>query len=381
MLRHSPKILDLMYESAIIHLVNTKCITLQESRQEIAQMSFMQYLKLLEASANITPPSGQTIGPSSTSSAPAQSGTQATQNKTPQTAPAKAQIMWNGPGSPIEQGMTVGLKGPGGLPVAGEITQVDLNAKGVKVKNPTTGQEEWHGNDDLQQFVGGNTKPGATPQASGLQQQQMAEDIARMRQLANIGEDSGHDAGSYPHDFNNWQQDAQAAGHSIVAQPQDATGNMTQNFQVHDSNGNQVGYWDGSQGSGIIAKSPEDYQQRIGNKGMSSYNRDQYQKDVRSIPLPSMSEEIARMRHLAGIAEDASGGASCAGGIAVAPTAMGNAKRRTATEEAPAVEYTPKVAKTVAGDTKPNQASGKLSADLAARGKKTASRTNNGFKK
>ena len=266
MLRHSPKILDLMYESAIIHLVNTKCITLQESRQEIAQMSFMQYLKLLEASANITPPSGQTIGPAAAGSVPAQPSAQATQNKTPQTAPAKAQIMWNGPGSPIKQGMTVGLNGPSGLPVAGEITQVDSIAKGVKVKNPTTGQEEWHGNDDLQQFVGGNTKPGATPQAAGLQQQQMAEDIRRMR-------------------------------------------------------------------------------------------------------------------HLAGIAEDASGGASCAGGIAVAPTAMGNAKRRTATEEAPAVEYTPKVAKTVAGDTKPNQASGKLSADLAARGKKTASRTNNGFKK
>lgn len=264
MLRHSPKIIDLMYESAINRLAITKGITLRESKQEIAQMSFIQYLTLLEASANITPPSGQTIGPSA-SSVPAQPSAQATQNKTPQTAPAKAQIMWNGPGSPIEQGMTVGLKGPNGLPVAGEITQVDTNSKGVKVKNPATGQEEWHGNDDLQQFVDGNSKPGATPQAAGLQQQ--------------------------------------------------------------------------------------------------------------------MAEDIRRMRHLAGIAEDASSGASCAGGIAIAPVAVGNVKRRTATEEAPAVEYTPKVAKTVAGDTKPNQASGKLSADLAARGKKTASRTNNGFKK
>ena len=139
MLRHSPKIIDLMYESAINRLAITKGITLRESKQEIAQMSFIQYLTLLEASANITPPSGQTIGPSA-SSVPAQPSAQATQNKTPQTAPAKAQIMWNGPGSPIEQGMTVGLKGPNGLPVAGEITQVDTNSKGVKVKNTATGQ-------------------------------------------------------------------------------------------------------------------------------------------------------------------------------------------------------------------------------------------------
>lgn len=266
MLRHNPKIIDLIYESAIEKLAELKGITIQESRQEIAKMSFMQYYKLLEAGANITPPSGQTIGPSSGGPAPITTGSPTATTQGPQTAPSKAQVMWNGPGSPIEQGMTVGLKGPNGLPVPGEITQVDQGAKGVRVKNPTTGQEEWHGNDDLQQYQGGATVPGATPQAAGLQQQQMAEDIARMRRLA-------------------------------------------------------------------------------------------------------------------GIAEDASGGASCAGGIASAPTAMGSIKRRTATEEAPAVEYTPKVAKTVAGDTKPNQASGKLSADLAARGKKTAARTNNGFKK
>jgi hypothetical protein len=267
MLRHNPKIIDLIYESAIEKLAGIKGITIQESRQEIAKMSFKQYLKLVEASANITPPSGQTIGPSAGSAgAPITTGSPTATTQGPQTAPSKAQIMWNGPGSPIEQGMTVGLKGPNGLPVAGEITQVDSGAKGVRVKNPTTGQEEWHGNDDLQQYQGGATVPGATPHAAGLQQQQMAEDIRRMRQLA-------------------------------------------------------------------------------------------------------------------GIAEDASGGASCAGGIATAPTAMGNVKRRQSVEEGPSEEYTPEVAKTVAGDTKPNQATGRLSANLAARGKKTAARTNNGFKK
>ena len=269
MLRHNPKIIDLIYEDAIQKLANLKGITIQESRQEIAKMSFKQYFSLLEAGSNIVPPSGQPIGPSSGATTSSSSPTQGSPTATtqgPQTAPSKAQVMWNGPGAPIEQGMTVGLKGPNGVPVPGEITQVDQGANGVRVKNPTTGQEEWHGNDDLQPFVGGSTVPGETPQAAGLQQQQMAEDIRRMRQLA-------------------------------------------------------------------------------------------------------------------GIAEDSSGGASCAGGIAVSPTAMGSVKRRQPVEEGPSEEYTPEVAKTVAGDTKPNQATGRLSANLAARGKKTAARTNNGFKK
>ena len=267
MLRYNPKIIDLIYEDAIQKLADLKGITIQESRQEIAKMSFKQYFSLLEAGSNIVPPSGQPIGPSSgaTGSSPTQGSPTAT-TQGPQTAPSKAQVMWNGPGAPIEQGMTVGLKGPNGVPVPGEITQVDSSAKGVRVKNPTTGQEEWHGNDDLQQFVGGSTVPGATPQAAGLQQQ-MAEDIRRMRQLA-------------------------------------------------------------------------------------------------------------------GIAEDASGGCTGAGSVGGGvPVELGGMKRRQPVEEGPSDEYTPDVAKTVAGDTKPNQASGRLSANLAARGKKTAARTNNGFKK
>jgi len=92
-------------------------------------------------------------------------------------------------------------------------------------------------------------------------------------------------------------------------------------------------------------------------------------------------KELTRMKQLAGIVEDGSGGASCAGGIAVAPMPMGGVKRRQPTDEELKKEYTPKVAKTVVGDTKPSQASGELSANLAVRGKKTASRTNNGFKR
>lgn len=261
-----------MHEDAIEKLSKMRNLTLSESRVAIAKMSFMQYLRLLEAGANITPPSGQAIGPSrnpvatspgAPTGAPATIGTPSPSTPGVQSAPTKAPVLWKGQGSPVEQGMTVGLKGPNGLPVAGEITQVDQSANGVKVKNPTTGQEEWHGNDDLQPYE----DQSATSRVPGTQQQQM-------------------------------------------------------------------------------------------------------------------SEELARMRQLAGIAEDCSSGATGAGSIAVAPAAMGTVKRRQPVEEGPSEEYTPKEpAKTIIGDTKPSQASGRLSANLAARGQKTASRTNNGFKK
>lgn len=102
-------------------------------------------------------------------------------------------------------------------------------------------------------------------------------------------------------------------------------------------------------------------------------------------PVPQvgqqMSEQLLRLRQLAGITEDASCGATGAGSIAIAPANMGNTKRRIPVEEGPSLEHPEVSNKTVVGDTKPNQATGRLSANLAARNKKTASRTNNGFKK
>lgn len=257
MLRNDPRITGLMYVNAEETLSKLKGITIAESKKELSNMSFSQYVNLLEAGANITPPSGQAVGPSA--GAPSmQPSSQQSQQQKPQAAPQKAQVIWPGKGSPVEQGMTVGLKGPNGLSVPGEITQVDQSANGVKVRNPTTGQEEWHGNDDLQPYM--------AQQQSGSQQQ--------------------------------------------------------------------------------------------------------------------MAEELSRLKQLAGIAEDSSGGASCAGAMgASTPQPLGKKVQRRQMEETPAVEYKQGPQKTVVGDTKPNQASGKLSADLAARGKKTASRINNGIKR
>lgn len=318
-----------MFESTIAKLAKDRGITIEESRLEISKMSFSQYLNLIEASANISSPSGQTIGPSAAKQASPTSNTQV-----PQTAPAKQQVMWNGPGAPIEKGMTVKLKGPNGLPVAGVISQVDQSAHGVKVKNPITGQDEWHGNDDLEPYAGGDTVPGATPQAAGLHQQQVAEDISRMRELAGIIENSfSHDVDHIPG----------ATRHDLAQQMKDSACKRCN-------------------GHGSVYKTPDGTVFPSNQPGTKRY-------------------KCGVCKGSGFIAEDSSGGASCAGGIAIAPTAMGGMKKRSQVEEGPSEEYTPGVAKTVAGDTKPNQATGRLSANLAARGKKTASRINNGFKK
>lgn len=99
-------------------------------------------------------------------------------------------------------------------------------------------------------------------------------------------------------------------------------------------------------------------------------------------PVAEEDDGLSRLKELAGIKEDASCGATGAGAIAIAPAAMGGVKRRQPTDEELKKEYTPKEApKTIVGDTKPGQAMGELSSNLAVRGKKTASRNNNGFKK
>ena len=94
------------------------------------------------------------------------------------------------------------------------------------------------------------------------------------------------------------------------------------------------------------------------------------------------NKDLARLKQLAGIKENCSSGATGAGSIAVAPAAMGTMqKRKPPVEESPSLEHQDIGRKSVVGDTKPNQATGKLSANLAARNKKTASRTDNGLRR
>jgi hypothetical protein len=253
---------DLIYGDMVRKVAAQRNVGLTEARILIAEMSFKEYRDLEEDNTAITPPSGNTIGPT----------TQNTQQQQANTPGAKS--TWSGKG-PITVGMTVGVKGPNGLPAPGEVSQVDMGAKGVKVKNPTTGQDEWMNMDALQPFM-----------AAG------------------------------------------APGGSANIQP----GTQTQTQQPT--------------------------QEELDIAGLS------------------------RLRELAGIGENCSGGATGAGSIAGAAMPMGKMKKRQYPEESLQTEYTPRSsAQTIAGDTKPNQATGKLSADLAASGKVSAGRANNGRKR
>lgn len=272
MIYNDLKIKNLMHGDFIEQLANQKMISISEARELVSHMSFTEYCTMVE---DIAGPSGSTIGPTGTVATPS-NATQAT--NAPNQAPGQSNIksIWPGKGAPPEVGMTVGIKGPNGLPVPGTISQVDSSAKGVKIKNPTTGQEEWTNIDALQPFMaqGNATQPPATGQTTN----------------------------------------------QATNQP---------NTQVAED-----------------------------------------------------TQSLIRMRQLAGIKENCSAGATGAGSIAIAPTSTGTMKKRTRTEEQFAKEYEPKEApKTIVGDTKPAQASGELSSNLAVRGKKTATRTNNGFKR
>ena len=248
---------NILHKEVITNLAESRNISFDEAKGLVSQMSFAEYYRLEEAT--ITPPSGQTIAPTSTG---------AQQKAT--SAPSNVKAIWPGKGARVEVGMTVGLKGPNGLPVPGEVSQVDMAAKGVKVKNPTTGQDEWANLDSLEPFMAGN---------------------GQNQNIAPGQQPTTEDAG-----------------------------------------------------------------------------------------------DLARMRQLAGIKEDCSGGATGAGAIAVSPAVMGTVKRRTEeeeqVEESPSLEHPVAGRKTIVGATGPQaEATGKLSANLAARGKKTANRINNGAKR
>ena len=243
MLSNNPHINALTYENLAHKLSAMEGISIDESVIRIANMSFSQYHSLVEASADIPAPSGQQIGQ------PEQS-----QQTISPASNTKPKTMWPGKGAPVQQGMTVGVKDDNNKLVPGEVAQVDQSSKGVKVKNPITGQLEWYNDNDLQ------------------------------------------------------------------------TAEMTN----------------------------------------------------------AVSEEtvdINRLRHLAGIHENCSSGCTGAGSVAAAPASSGMIKRTKDLEESPSDEHPDASSKTIVGDTKPNQATGRLSANLAAAGKRTASRNKNGLRR
>ena len=244
MIRNDLSIRSLMYGDIVSHLTKTKNISINEARTLVSKMSFRDYTSIIE---EIVPPSGQTMGtPASTQATTA-----------PTKVDSKIKSIWPGKGAPLEVGMTVGATSPDGASAPSTVSQVDMQAKGVKIKNPKTGKEEWANIDTLQPYTA-QDQPGA---------------------------------------------------------PQPTTEDTVQ---------------------------------------------------------------LSRLRKLAGIRENTDSSSTSACAIATAPTAMSTVRRRQPTDETLKKEYTPKSAETIIGDTKPHQASGELSATLAANGKKTATRIRNG---
>ena len=314
MIKNDPVISALMHDDIINKIATNRNISLSEARQEFSKLNFGDYYNLItEDGVTITPPSGQTISPAAPQKSPA---------ATKSSQPIKS--IWPGVGAPVEVGMSVGLKSPNGLPVPGQVSQVDLSANGVKVKNPTTGKDEWMNTDSLEPF------------------------------MAKQGSDQAPVTETYKN-----------------------------SYTVGD-------YVDTPLGTGIIVNVSPDVSDtgevRVKLDDPSRAGEDGRYKDTfvftTTMLTHTADDGLSRLRELAGIKENCSAGATGAGAIAIAPAAMGGIKRRQSADEALKTEYTPsEPAKTIIGDTKPGQASGKLSATLAANGMKTASRINNGKKK
>jgi hypothetical protein len=312
---------ELIYGDIIKRIAEQRDVGEHEARNILSQLSFRKYNEIvIEATPTaIVPPSGQAVGPSAVN--------QQSQAPKSKDAPTNVKAIWPGAGAPVEVGMTVGLTGPAGVPVPGAVSQVDLSAKGVKVKNPTTGQDEWRNIDELEPFMAGsqNGAPGnAVPQG--------------------VGE-----------------------GHSVMPNiDSDRYSSMSDQglegpFRLQSG---KVVYYDPKEGK---------YYDRDSDMYLS---HEEY--DIHNRP-----NDLSRMRQLAGIRETCSSGATGAGSIAIAPAAMGKMNRRQQTDEVLKKEHglADRGRKTIVGDTKPAQASGELSSTLAANGKKTASRKGNGIRK
>lgn len=234
------RVINQMINGDVLQLIaESRGVDIAQARHILSKMSFLEHMRLRE---NITPPSGQKIG------AQTAANKQPTNGTTASSAGNKPDAkVWGNPNAPITPGMTVGVNSDNGVITPMQVSQVDQNASGVKVKDPTTGKETWYNKE----------------------------------QLVTMGVNEADD-----------QDD----------------------------------------------------------------------------------EQLGRILELAGIKEMSSAGATSAGAIAAAPAPVGKTRRRTE-ETALRSEHTRKTPyETVIGDTKPAQASGQLSANLAASGKPTANR-------
>lgn len=195
MLTDNYKITSLGHECITNILSSKYSISLEEAAEVVKQLSFSEYNSLLEASADIPSPSGQSnISP--TSSAGSSSGTAANSGSSGLGgATAAGAIPWKGTGVPVQQGMAVGIKDPKtGLVMPHQVTKTDGQG-GATVTDPTTGKISTYNEKDL--LALGKSKGMANPMQkttnaiTGLVQSHDYGDkeLNRILELAGLKED------------------------------------------------------------------------------------------------------------------------------------------------------------------------------------------------
>ena len=353
MIKNDYIINSLIHENVIEKLSKIRNISIKEAKSIISSMTFGQYKDLLEEP--IVPPSGNPI------TAP-----QPQKSVNAQKAPTKnIKAIWPGSNAPVEVGMAVGIKDAKGLPANAVVTQVDKSAKGVKARNPQ-GKEEWYNMNTLQPGMAMNKDTQKTIEATKPSLQSRIEDL-KARKQKNKQEVEWLRAGLLPHEwpeydeFDDYEKIDTEPTASNVRRVSGTYGTKFHKYQKPEPENS-----DDLENITDLEKNPE--------------------LEIELEPKePKIIEELMRLKQLAGISETCSAGASGAGSVAVGVVEMGKGnviRRQTNSEKKYSREYTPESApKTIVGDTKPNQASGELSTKLVQKGKKTASRKNNGFKK
>jgi len=172
-LQNNLKIESLINENIFKKVAHQKNIPIDEAYEFIKTLSFSSYCELLETmnEDDITPPSGQPIGPSGSTGPSAQPSANSTNNQ-----PNNQSMSWNGK-DPISNGMTVGLKNAQtGQMTPGVVTRIDNNAKGVMVKDPTTNQEQWQNMQNISPFE------------QNQEMQNENTELQRLKELAGIQE-------------------------------------------------------------------------------------------------------------------------------------------------------------------------------------------------
>ena len=134
MIKNDKIISQLAHGDIVETISRVRKVGISEARKLLQDMSFSEYVAITEAN-QVIPPSGNAVG-SETSTNTAQ----------PEVDKSK---MWANKNAPITPGMSVGIADDAGGLVPMQVSQVDSNASGVKVKDPTTGKEQWYNKDEL----------------------------------------------------------------------------------------------------------------------------------------------------------------------------------------------------------------------------------------